>query len=145
MNDKKPFPSLEARIPPASDFSDREEPSGVHAIPSSSHPRALRIVHVVGSFDVGGAERAALQLASRQAGEGHCVRVVGLRPGALLHEPGNRDVPRKVVRKNARLDPSLPPRLAAEFLRHRADIVHTHNPPALVWAALAAQSKESIL
>jgi glycosyltransferase involved in cell wall biosynthesis len=50
----------------------------------------MRIVHVVSSLDLGGAERLLVDLASEQSRQGHVVRVVSLTEGGAL-APTARD------------------------------------------------------
>ncbi len=117
--------------------------SGDH--PAESVPSRLRIQHVIGSFQIGGAERYALQLASRQAREGHDVHVVALAEGPLVEVFRDAGVTLHTLPKLARLDPTLPARLASLFVRNGVDVVHTHNPPPLVYASLAARSVGAVL
>jgi len=105
----------------------------------------LRIQHVIGSFQVGGAERYALQLASRQAREGHDVHVVALAEGPLIDAFREAGITLQTMLKMARLDPTLPARLASLFVRNDVDVVHTHNPPPLVYASLAARTVGAVL
>ncbi|MFW5740617.1 MAG: glycosyltransferase [Myxococcota bacterium] len=102
--------------------------------------RPLRIQHVIGTYQVGGAERCALQLAREQQQAGHDVSVVSLGSGPLAEQFASTGLPLGLIEKKARLDPTLPPRLALHFALHRADVVHTHNPPALIYAGSAARS-----
>jgi glycosyltransferase involved in cell wall biosynthesis len=104
--------------------------------------KPLTIVHVLGSFEVGGAEQVALNLAAAHAKEHH-LHVVSLAPppdgphaqnfarlGVGVHrEPKPLD----------RVDVSLPPRLLRLFRNLRADVVHTHNPATLIYASVPAR------
>lgn len=104
---------------------------------------ALRIVHVLGSLEVGGAEQVAVNLASEQVKAGHAVYVVSLHTGVWgPHKQSFEKVGAIVVnipKLGPTLDPSLVVRLAAYVRRVKADIVHTHNPPPLVYGAPAAR------
>ena len=110
----------------------------------------MRVAHVIGSFGVGGGERVALDLASGQKQRGAEVLAVSLEEpadGPMAAEYGARGV--EVVRAHKRpggsltgpitgIDPSLWPRLASLFRKRAIDIVHTHNPPPLIYGAPAS-------
>lgn len=101
-----------------------------------------KIVHVLGSFHVGGAEQVALDLARLQVREGHRVHVVSLAAGehgpnaVRFHEAGVTIVSRP--KRGPSVDPSLPLRLALYFKRVGADVVHSHNPLPLIYCSAAA-------
>ena len=103
----------------------------------------LRIAHVLPSFGVGGQERVALDLARTQLAEGHDVRVISLAPppdGPIAAELRAAGVMSETVPKRGpRLDPTLPLRLALRLRRAHVDVVHTHNPLALIYGALAGK------
>lgn len=94
---------------------------------------------MIGSLGVGGGERVALDLASGQARRGAEVIAVSLEEppgGPMGAEYAARGV--EVLRVGKRpggIDPSLWPRLWLAFERWRPDVVHTHNPPPLIYAA----------
>src|SRR6185369_14152231 len=97
------------------------------------------IAHILSSFDLGGQERLALGLASAQRARGDEVLVMSIAPppeGPIGRELREADVRTETVAKRSSLDPSLPLRLAVVLARHRADIVHTHNPQALIYETL---------
>jgi glycosyltransferase involved in cell wall biosynthesis len=101
------------------------------------------IVHVLSSYGLGGQERVALDLASGQVKRGHRVGVVSLAPApdgplALEFRDAGVDVLTIPKRLNG-LDGTLTPRLAWAFRGRHADIVHTHNPLPLIYAAPAAR------
>jgi glycosyltransferase involved in cell wall biosynthesis len=101
----------------------------------------LVIAHVLSSFGRGGQERVAADLARLHRASGHEVLAVSLAGGddgpmaEVLRAGG---VATATLAKGPRVDPSLPWRLAAHFRRYRVDVVHTHNPQALVYGAPAA-------
>jgi glycosyltransferase involved in cell wall biosynthesis len=101
------------------------------------------IVHVLSSFGVGGQERVALDLAIGQKARGHQVAVISLAPapdGAMADEFREHGIAvDRVVKRGGGLDPTLVPRLARALRRHRADVVHTHNPLPLIYGAPAAR------
>jgi glycosyltransferase involved in cell wall biosynthesis len=101
----------------------------------------LTIAHVLPSFGVGGQERVALDLAGRQLALGHGVTAFSLAPppdGPLAADFHAAGVATETVSKGPRLDPTLVVRLAARLRRRGADVVHTHNPLALIYGAPAA-------
>jgi glycosyltransferase involved in cell wall biosynthesis len=102
----------------------------------------LVIAHVLSSFGLGGQESVAVELARLQRSDGHAVIAVSIAPGPdgpsanLFRAAGVSTV---VVPKGPRVDPSLPFRLALHLKKNRVSIVHTHNPPALIYGAPAAR------
>jgi len=102
----------------------------------------LTIAHVLTSLCIGGGERVALLLAAGQVRLGHRVSVVSFEEppdGSLGEEFIEAGVSIHRVPKRHGFDWTLPPRLAALFLRERFDVVHTHNPLPLIYAPLAAK------
>jgi glycosyltransferase involved in cell wall biosynthesis len=103
--------------------------------------KQLRIVHALASYELGGGEMLALRLATHQRRCGHEVHVVSLAAGGPLRERFDAAaVKTHVVAKRAGFDVTLFPRLWAFVARHRAKVVHTHNPQSLVYAAPAAKA-----
>jgi glycosyltransferase involved in cell wall biosynthesis len=100
------------------------------------------IAHILSSFGQGGQERVAVDLARLQRAEGHDVLCISIAKGP--EDSGIRtfhaaDVaPRTIARRGRGVDPSLPPRLAVHLRKRNVDVVHTHNPHALIYGALAA-------
>jgi glycosyltransferase involved in cell wall biosynthesis len=99
----------------------------------------LRIVHLLESFEIGGAELVALRLAAAQRAAGHLPLLVGFRAGPLLQRAKPHQLDCYVMHKSVRFDVALPFRLAALLRGEQADIVHSHNPLGLVYAAPAAK------
>jgi glycosyltransferase involved in cell wall biosynthesis len=102
---------------------------------------ALVIAHVLSSFGRGGQERVAANLARFQRAAGHEVLAISIASGP--EGPTAADfraagVLVETVTKRARVDPSLPLRLAARLRRQGVNVVHTHNPHALIYGAPAA-------
>ena len=101
---------------------------------------------MIGSFGVGGGERVALDLASGQQRPGVEVLAVSLEEpadGPMAAEYAARGV--EIVRVHKRpggaltgVDPSLWWRLSTVFTRRGINIVHTHNPPPLIYGAPAS-------
>lgn len=100
---------------------------------------ALRILHLLASFDIGGAELVALRLARAQRDEGHEPLIVGFSAGPLLDRMHADDLASFVMHKGDRFDAGLPLRLASLLGNERADVIHSHNPMGLVYAAPAAK------
>ena len=110
---------------------------------------AWSIVHVLSSFGVGGQERVALDLAIGQRARGHHVTAISLAPApASGRSPAVEPIADELIAagitvdrvpKRGGLDPTLVPRLALALRRHHADVVHTHNPLALIYGAPAAR------
>src|SRR5438445_9812178 len=99
----------------------------------------MRIVHVVFSLKIGGQERLILDLSRALAARGHDVTVICLTEGGALRR--EFDAIRIVdVNRRGGFEPSLFPRLARAFLALHADVVHTHNPGPLMYAAPAARA-----
>jgi glycosyltransferase involved in cell wall biosynthesis len=103
----------------------------------------LSIVHVLSSYGLGGQERVARDLAAGQVRRGHKVAAISLAPppdGPI--GPAMRDAGATVltVPKREGTDPTLPPRLAWHLRRLDADVVHTHNPLPLIYAAPVARA-----
>lgn len=102
----------------------------------------MRIAHVLSSFELGGQERVALDLARAQVLAGHVVIAASLSPrddGALrgAFEQAGVEVRRVGFRDG--FDPAAILQLAWLLARASVDVVHTHNPRALVHGAPAAK------
>jgi glycosyltransferase involved in cell wall biosynthesis len=97
---------------------------------------------VLGSFGIGGGERVALDLAVGQRAAGAEVAVASLEEppdGPLAADYAAHGIEILRVPKRPGVDVSLVPRLALRFGRFGADVVHTHNPPPLIYGAPAAR------
>jgi glycosyltransferase involved in cell wall biosynthesis len=103
----------------------------------------LSIVHVLSSFGVGGQERVALDLAIGQKKAGHRVAVLSMASvpdGPLEDEFNSAGIP--TLREEKRgdgIDFTLTRRLVSTLRSHGVDVVHTHNPLPLIYAAPAAR------
>lgn len=121
-------------------------PCGVSMVVSRASVNDVRltIVHVLTSLGVGGGERVALLLAGEQVRRGHRALVVSLEAhrggplGAEFEAAGVEVI--RVAKQPDRFDPSLFPRLARALHRARPDVVHTHNPLPIIYAAPPAQA-----
>ena len=108
--------------------------------PETESPRGPRILHLLGSLEVGGKERAALRLAGcgRQEGQDHRLLLfdVPLRGKPLDLDPGA--VPVAFLRRQPGLDVAFPWRVARLLRRQQIDVLHAHNDTAIFYGALAA-------
>lgn len=89
----------------------------------------MKILQVVPSLDVGGAERLASLLAIRLRGLGDDVSVVSLFDPVgswIEQELNDAGVETHFLAKRPGFDPRMIPRLAALFARTKPNIVHTH-------------------
>lgn len=83
----------------------------------------------------------ALGLASKQRAAGHFVVAIslsGLPEGPVASGFRNAGVRTETVPKGNGIDASLPVRLAGRLREERVEVVHTHNPHALIYGAPAA-------
>lgn len=98
----------------------------------------MRILQVVLSLELGGQERLIVDLSHALAERGHDVRILSLTPGGSMRaELGGIEV--IDVPKRDGFDFSLPFRLAPTLRRLQLDVVHTHNPIPLIYAAPVAR------
>jgi glycosyltransferase involved in cell wall biosynthesis len=99
----------------------------------------MRILHIIDSLEMGGAENVLIGLAGGQRKEGHEVSVL------QLVKAKNPTVTEKIVSSDVKVawlqeDGSVyNPLLTLKLIKclHSADIVHVHLFPALYWTALA--------
>lgn len=101
---------------------------------------ALRVVQVIPSLVVGGAEAFAVALAQAQLDAGHDVRLLVLKhTGPLEDRLGPHLLGRTtVLGKRPGVDPTVLPRLLRWMARVEPDVVHTHLFTSLAWAGVAA-------
>jgi sugar transferase (PEP-CTERM/EpsH1 system associated) len=103
---------------------------------------SLVIAHVLGCFQMGGAEQVALDLAASQRAAGHRVLAIGIAMdpgGPRERQLLERGVEVHLVPRRAGFDITLIPRLSALFRRNHVSIVHTHDQQPLIYAAPAAR------
>ncbi len=103
--------------------------------------RPLRIVTVVPSLVVGGAEVFALQLTDALLDAGHDAWLLSLKGGGPLASRRSEAILERSVllHKRFRFDASVLPRAAAALRRIGPDVVHTHLFTALSWGTVAAR------
>ena len=96
---------------------------------------------MLSSFGRGGQERVALDLARGQAARGHSVCAISLAgPGPLGDEFARQQIATLTLQKKVDgFDFRLPFALSAIFRRLQCDVVHTHNPQPLIYAAPVAR------
>jgi glycosyltransferase involved in cell wall biosynthesis len=102
----------------------------------------LAICHVLGSVEIGGAERVVVDLAKVQCEAGHRVTVVTLSDtnGVLAGEVLRVGATLESVPKRANgVDLTLPLRIARWFRAHGTQVVHTHNELPLIYGAPAGR------
>lgn len=102
----------------------------------------LRIAHVVENLERGGLERVVIDLARAQAAAGHDVQVVCLfREGQLAPELAAAGVPVTACLKRGGPDLAALRRLRERLRAQRTEVLHTHNPAAHYYGALAARAE----
>jgi len=100
----------------------------------------MRIAHVLSSFELGGQERVALDLARAQREQGHWVAALSLAEGgALRRDFVAAEIAIRELGAQSGFEPSLVPRLARVLSSDGIEVVHTHNPRALVYGAPAGK------
>lgn len=107
-------------------------------------PNALTIAHLVQWYELGGGESVALHLAARQVQAGHEVHVAALSSGdgPLASEFRQRGVQvHNVEHLRGGFDPLIYGRLFSFFWNLRPQVVHTHDPHSLAYAAAPARMR----
>ncbi|HOA95718.1 MAG TPA: glycosyltransferase [Quisquiliibacterium sp.] len=100
----------------------------------------MRIVHVVESLDMGGAEQMLVTLARMQRAHGHDVSVVCLfNEGVLAEEARAAGVPVDACGKRPGLDLRAVRRMRRFIAGARPDVLHSHNPVPHYYAIAATR------
>lgn len=104
--------------------------------------KPLRIVQVVPSFVVGGAETFALALAEAQLAAGHDVHLVSITEGGPLSTRFSDALDGRVwtAGKRSRWDVTVLGRMLKIFRRLQPDVVNTHLFTSLAWASVTARA-----
>lgn len=98
----------------------------------------MRIVYVIDSLKVGGAEMLLLDMLRTYGDQGHRLAVAYFTPGPLEREVTALGVPAFRVSRNGLADPTALPRLLGFIRRERPDVVHTHLRKSDLVGQLAA-------
>ncbi|HTF64018.1 MAG TPA: glycosyltransferase, partial [Edaphobacter sp.] len=98
----------------------------------------MKIIHVVYSLEMGGAEILVAQLCRLQREHGHDVSVIAYSNLGTLGEQLQAEGIPVLVLGEAPL-PKTFVRFLGEFRRLRPDIVHCHNPAPTLQAAIPAR------
>ena len=100
----------------------------------------IKIVHIIGKLDVGGAERLILDLGRKLDKSRFDIQIVALKgSGALEREFAKAEVPVTVIEKRYLGDWSVIDRVADFLKREMPDIVHTHLFIGDFWGGRAAK------
>jgi glycosyltransferase involved in cell wall biosynthesis len=102
----------------------------------------MRILHLISSFSMGGAENVAAQLAASQKEAGHDVMVGGIGPleGAMverLHHLGLEAIP--LHKRPSGYDTRLVVKMWRLMREREVDLVHSHAPLTISYAGPAAR------
>jgi sugar transferase (PEP-CTERM/EpsH1 system associated) len=99
------------------------------------------VAHVVSSLEIGGQERVVLDLARGLSDRGHTVTVIALSEGGALRSAFG-SIPTLSVARSERggADARLLLRLRRLLRELAPQVVHTHNPAALLYACPAARA-----
>ncbi len=100
----------------------------------------MHIVHVVKQVSVGGQERFVLNLSRELVARGHRVSVVSMTEGGDLRADFGPIPVVDVPQRKGDSALGLYARFARAFRDLAPDVVHTHNPPPLLYASLAARA-----
>lgn len=99
----------------------------------------IRLVHMLTSFDIGGAEQFVLDLCRRIDRKRFDVTVIAtVRGGPLRSEFHDAGIPTEVVEKTTKLGIAAIRHLTALLADLRPDIVHTHLFGGDTWGRIAA-------
>lgn len=116
----------------------RNVPAG--SIQEEEVQRALRVLHVVLSLDVGGLERNVINQVVQGQAQGQLVSVVCLeRPGVLADGVRAMDVTLRCLAKCPGIRLGMVRALHRLFTELRPDVVHTHQIGSLFYAGMAAR------
>jgi len=101
--------------------------------------KKIKVMHILLSLEIGGAERVATDLIKKLSGNGFTFSVCTLdKIGVLGHELGN-DVALDCVNRKKGLDFALPMRLSRRIKSFSPDIIHMHNPTSILYGIIAAK------
>jgi glycosyltransferase involved in cell wall biosynthesis len=95
----------------------------------------MRIMHIIDSLDIGGAERMLVEVANAAAADGNEVLVVVTRSVTTLASDLHPNIKLITLDRRYRLDLSAMRRLADHARRHRVDVFHAHGRTTLSFMA----------
>ncbi|MCG5053234.1 MAG: GT4 family glycosyltransferase PelF [Myxococcales bacterium] len=99
----------------------------------------MRVLQVMNTLEIGGAEALVLNLARRIDTRRFALEIASLTTdGTLGPEFRALGLPTHVLDRRAGRDPLLPVRLAALVRRRRIDVIHSHNVGPWLYGGLAA-------
>lgn len=98
----------------------------------------MRVLHVIGGADTGGAMTHLLTLLPALRGTGCDAQLLCLGSGGLADAASDLGIPVRIVAMRAAWDPSAMPALRRELASRRWDVVHTHGmranlPVRVLW------------
>lgn len=100
----------------------------------------MHVIQVLSSMAIGGQERVALDLAAGLCRRGHRVTALSfVAGGALAQDFKQAGAAVRALPKGDGVDGRLVLRLLRLFREDRPDVVHSHNPQPLLYAAPAAR------
>ncbi len=105
-----------------------------------SESASLNVVHLTFGLDVGGLEKLLVEFARYTDRERHRLTFVSLGDNGPVGEDLRRaGCPVVCMHRGQGFRPGLIPQLKRLFINTRADVVHTHDPRPLIYAAPAAR------
>ena len=130
---------MEARSwKPEAGTSPEGVPTSSFQLPASRRP--IRVMYIIWSLEVGGAERVVTSLAKGLDRTRFAPRVVCLnQPGALAAELAEAGIPVEALHKRPGLDLVALWRLVRLMRRERPGVVHTHLWGGNCWGRVAAR------
>lgn len=115
----------------------------------SPRERALRVAHIIGGGDTGGAMTHLLPLLASLRQQGVDVQLICLGEGGLVDAARDRGLPTTVIRMSGPFDLRVIPGLLRALRCEKWDIVHTHGaranlPVRAFWRLLGRGSKLAV-
>lgn len=99
--------------------------------------KTLRIIHVIDSLAVGGAERMLVEIVNRTSADGHRVSVCVTRSAANLAYSLRPEVPLEVLGRSRRFDMHSILRFASFVAASQACVIHTHGRSSFSFVVFA--------
>lgn len=98
----------------------------------------MRIMHVIDSLNLGGAERMLVEIANQASDDGHAVSVCVTRQGTTLEEALRPGIRVLVLDRRRRFDWTAMGRFATEVRNSGVDILHVHGRSTFSFVALSS-------